>query len=533
MTLLSITLCCGGCFRHNKKLNGQNPVGLGTQDGEIHIYESMNSIYIGVFQEQHSSVPVEADEGQSEAITAPAISQLEEYHHTVQTAEDTSTDQAAVTDDACPDVAIMTSSNKAYGCDIEKVEDHPYKNVDLLEATTLFYTTSDGTRTYRPSETAAVPIGEGEEKAATSFADDPHIEEDVTNFSEDGTIPEAAISSTPDADQLYIFPEALVSSSPDADPLYIVPEAPISSVDASPEAVTESMNSIYIGVFQEQHSSVPVEADEGQSEAITAPAISQLEEYHHTVQTAEDTSTDQAAVTDDACPDVAIMTSSNKAYGCDIEKVEDHPYKNVDLLEATTLFYTTSDGTRTYRPSETAAVPIGEGEEKAATSFADDPHIEEDVTNFSEDGTIPEAAISSTPDADQLYIFPEALVSSSPDADPLYIVPEAPISSVDASPEAVTETSPEVAINSNLETANNIHLLSSSPEAAVDTDPKAANTATEDMSPIKTSSNPAYGCAIEKVGEDRAYTNVNLFEATTLFYTTSDGRRTYRPLNIL
>ena len=52
---------------------------------------------------------------------------------------------------------------------------------------------------------------------------------------------------------------------------------------------------------------------------------------------------------------------------------------------------------------------------------------------------------------------------------------------------------------------------------------------TEDMFPVITSSHPAYQCAVEKVTEDRAYKNVDLFEATTLFYTTSDGTRTYRP----
>ena len=31
-------------------------------------------------------------------------------------------------------------------------EGHTYKNVDLVEATTLFYTTSDGKRTYMPPE---------------------------------------------------------------------------------------------------------------------------------------------------------------------------------------------------------------------------------------------------------------------------------------------------------------------------------------------------------------------------------------------
>ena len=81
----------------------------------------------------------------------------QEHAHTTEGAissEHTNT-EAVGNEDVYPDAAVMTSPNQAYGCPIKKVDEgHTYKNVDLVEATTLFYTTSDGTQTYRPPEPA-------------------------------------------------------------------------------------------------------------------------------------------------------------------------------------------------------------------------------------------------------------------------------------------------------------------------------------------------------------------------------------------
>ena len=68
---------------------------------------------------------------------------------------------------------IITSPNQAYGCPTKKMDEgHSSKNVDL--ATTLFYTISDETRTYKPHELAI-------EEAAVSFSlEQPEVIADAT-----------------------------------------------------------------------------------------------------------------------------------------------------------------------------------------------------------------------------------------------------------------------------------------------------------------------------------------------------------------
>ena len=107
-----------------------------TGGSESHIYEQIGN---NIDQEytHNTEAPVEGH------IEQPAIA-LEDINI-----------EAAGSEDVCPDAAVMTSPNQAYGCPVKKVDEgHTYTNVDLVEATTLFYTTSDGTRTYRPPEPA-------------------------------------------------------------------------------------------------------------------------------------------------------------------------------------------------------------------------------------------------------------------------------------------------------------------------------------------------------------------------------------------
>ena len=185
----------------------------------------------------------------------------------------------------------------------------------------------------------------------------------------------------------------------------------------------------------------------------------------------EHTNTMETALTGDTHPDAAILTSSNQAYGRPIKKVEDHFYTNVNLLKTTT----TSDETR---PPEPATEGVSFGEE--------------------------EAAISST------------LVSPETAESPMDVSHKAAVPSMDR------DTSPEAAIPP----------IDKSPEAAVhpiDKSHEAVVNITPEVCPIMTSSNPAYGCAMEKVNKDHAS---NLFEATMLF-TAGDGTHTYRPRETL
>ena len=181
-----------------------------------------------------------------------------------------------------------------------------------------------------------------------------------------------------------------------------------------------------------------------------------------------------------------IATTPNQAYGCPIKKVDEgHTYTNVDLEEATTLFYTTSDGTRTYRPP-------GRAMEAAVEQITSDATV---------DGT-PQAITQS--EAEHCHTIWAAGFSENTCLDPT------------ASPEDV---GPEEAIS----------------RSSTDTGPKQAislvdtNSEAEDECPIMTLSNEAYGCDIELEDMSHGYENVDLEEATTLFYTTSDGTRTYRP----
>ena len=289
---------------------------------------------------------------------------------------------------------------------------------------------------------AGVTFGEGQTEE-TGFMSGDISASAINQFEEQDTRPEAAID-------IDISSEATADTRPEV-AISFSPEAAVSSIVTSSEAAISS------------------------------------------VDTALDTS-HKAAVTEDVCP---IMTSSNPAYGCTIEKVnEDHAYENVDLFEATTLFYTTSDGTRTYRPHEQAtereAVHFGEGGEIIATKV-------DAMANV-----IPPAITE-----DQYHTNKPAdfLEDTSP---------EAAFSFIDKNPEAAISSIENTSINTTS-------------EASIDTSHKTASAVTDDACPLTTSSNPAYGCAIEKVNEDHTYMNVDLFEATTLFYTTSDGTRTYRP----
>ena len=111
----------------------------------------------------------------------------QEHAHTTEGAissEHTNT-EAVGNEDVYPDAAVMTSPNQAYGCPIKKVDEgHTYKNVNLVEATTLFYTTSDGKRTYRPPEP--------EPEAITAAISDPVADSTVSpivpSTTSDGTL---------------------------------------------------------------------------------------------------------------------------------------------------------------------------------------------------------------------------------------------------------------------------------------------------------------------------------------------------------
>ena len=70
---------------------------------------------------------------------------------------------------------------------------------------------------------------------------------------------------------------------------------------------------------------------------------------------------------------------------------------------------------------------------------------------------------------------------------------------------SVEDTRPEVAISSNSEAPMDVSHEAVIPEATMD-----ETAATEGVCPIMTSSNPAYGCVMEKVNEDHAYMIVNL-----------------------
>ena len=129
MSILLVIMLCYKMRRVQAKtaLHGQDSVDK-TEESGSHFYEEIDNI-----DHEHAHNTQRSAEG-------PAI--------------DMNAD-AAGSSDVCPDAAVMTSPNQAYGCPIKKVDEgHTYKNVDLVEATTLFYTTSDGTRTYRPPEPA-------------------------------------------------------------------------------------------------------------------------------------------------------------------------------------------------------------------------------------------------------------------------------------------------------------------------------------------------------------------------------------------
>ena len=273
----------------NKKRILQAEIELNRQDSsksaektESHIYDSIDSI-----NQEHAHMPVSSGEGQTEANVAADV-----------TSEDIHPETVVSMEDVCLDAAPMViSSNKAYGCPIKKVDEgHTYTNVNLFEATTLFYMTSDGTRTYRPPE----PIADAAVEQITSDATADGTPQAITQLeakhchSSEDMYPETAASSA--------SPEAATSSED------ISPEAAISSTDISPKS-----------------------------------AISLV---------------DTNLEVEDECP---IPIFSNEAYGCDIE-IKGHNYENVDLDEATTLFYTTSDGTRTYRPRNPASANEGEPE---------------------------------------------------------------------------------------------------------------------------------------------------------------------------
>ena len=315
---------------------------------------------------------------------------------------------------------------------VGSIENHVYDYISIIsqEHAHIMETSVDFGEAMGESRSA-----DGTAPAISQLEGHCHTTQAVTSSEDTNT--EAAISP---GDTIAI-PPMNANTEAAIPPTNVNTEAAIHPMDANTEADIPPMDA-------------NTEAAIPQIDTSTEVAIPPMDANTEATISPGDTSTD-AVVTEDA----AIITSSNKAYGCAIEKVEDHPYTNVDLFEATTLFYTTSDGTRTYRPPQPATGKATVEEEEPIT------------TTF-------------TPSA----------VDASP--------------AIDASPEPAVDASPEPAVDA-------------SHEPAVDASP-------EPVTPIETSSNPAYGCAIEKV-EDRPYTNVDLFEATTLFYTTSDGTRTYRP----
>ena len=267
MTLLGIMVVCMACIMRAKKLNRQNSVGT-PEKYDSHIYDSIDSI--GISQEHSHIMETSVTSGEamgsrSADVTAPAIST-----QAAKSFENIPLD--ASSEVAVTEAAATTSSNKAYGCSIEKADERPYTNVDLFEATTLFYTTSDGTRTYRPPQPATGRAAvSGEEKIIADMtpAINP-LEGEYHHYdleAAEDTCPEAAIDTSSEA---AVCPEAATKTNT---------EVIISSTGASPETT----------------------------------------------------------VTEDACP---VATSSNPAYGCAIGKVEDRPYTNVDLFEATTQQHT-------------------------------------------------------------------------------------------------------------------------------------------------------------------------------------------------
>ena len=313
----------------------------------------------------------------------------QEYAHApVEGHIEASGSEASGSEDVCPCAAVMISSNQACECPIKEVDEgHTYKNVDLIEATTLFYTTSDGTQTYRPpepaTEVAAISLSLEQPEAIPAVnVIPPAIEEEHNQtIAADPSDDISLITTSPN--QAYGCPvkkvdeghtytnvdlveaTTLFYTTSDGTRTYRPPEPATevaveqitsdATVDGTPQAITQSeaehCHTIWAAGFSENTCLDPTASPEdvGPEEAIS--------------RSSTDTGPKQAislvdtnSEAEDECP---IMTFSNEAYGCDIEKVdESHGYENVDLEEATTLFYTTSDGTRTYRPCRKQAPAV-------------------------------------------------------------------------------------------------------------------------------------------------------------------------------